>query len=455
MIINQLRLNNFKVFKSLDINFKRLTILTGINSSGKSSILNALALILQTKRPKIFPFEIATNGANCSMGTYNDIVHENKVSSNFSIGLTFDKSEEESSVDVTYRYSAQGDHILPQRITLVSEKNKIDIHWKGQKEGYKIFYNLEEIAHKFKKDKTIPKILELLKDSSLSIKQQKGKAKSSFDFKHLSDLFKKQPKAETTGNISPFELFRLIGRNPMAHNVLTSIISKIENLSEKVVYIGPVRATPLRFYPPDLPYPSIDPAGKNCVVILQEWIKHNKERYKKVNELLGSLELVSKVRPESTLDEILKIQVQPYKHKETVNLSDAGFGISQALPFIVADVALPDKGLLLINQPEVHLHPTSQAKLANYFVSRLNKRNYIVETHSEYLINRLRVLAMSGKLKKEDVSIIFLGNPSKTKISPQVYEISIKEDGSLEGAPNEFFDTYYVDSFELAMGKGK
>ena len=221
----------------------------------------------------------------------------------------------------------------------------------------------------------------------------------------------------------------------------------------KVGYVGPVRAMPLRYYPPDQPHASIDPKGANCVQLLHDWQKHDTKRFKEVGRLLQDLELTKTIHPKSDSDEILKMTVQPFGHSENANLADVGFGVSQALPIVVADVSLPSNSILVVNQPEVHLHPTAQAKLTNYFVSRLEKRQYIIETHSEYLINRLRIFAQQGKVDPDKVTIIFFATDSRTKSRVKKYDIQLQKDGSLKGAPKQFFQTYYTDSFALAMGE--
>src|SRR5262249_16435254 len=152
---------------------------------------------------------------------------------------------------------------------------------------------------------------------------------------------------------------------------------------------------------------AIDPAGKNSIPLLFEWRKYSPGKYREVISLLRTLELASTIEARFGLEEVSKLEVQPYRHHEKPNIVDLGIGIAQTLAMLIADVALTRDGTLVVNQPEVHLHPSSQALLGNYLASRLRSRNYILETHSEYLINRLRVLAVQGKLNVDDVSILF------------------------------------------------
>jgi predicted ATPase len=85
MIVSQLRLKNFKLFENQKFDFRQLTLLTGTNSPGKSTVHNALASILQTQAPHIFPFEIIPNGEKGSLGSYRDIAHGRNTRRMFSI----------------------------------------------------------------------------------------------------------------------------------------------------------------------------------------------------------------------------------------------------------------------------------------------------------------------------------------------------------------------------------
>ena len=160
------------------------------------------------------------------------------------------------------------------------------------------------------------------------------------------------------------------------------------------------------------------------------------------------LELAESLDVNSLKENLSEFLVQPFGHTEKVNIFDVGFGISQILPVIVADVDSHEGATILVNQPEVHLHPSCQASLANYFVERSASRNFIIETHSEYLINRLRLLIADGKFSAADVALYYIdGEVGK------IHEIALKKNGAIGGAPDEFFDTYSQDTFNLAMSK--
>src|SRR5881396_1662040 len=75
------------------------------------------------------------------------------------------------------------------------------------------------------------------------------------------------------------------------------------------------------------------------------------------------------------------------------NLVDVGYGVSQALPILVDTLQRPAADeVFLLQQPEVHLHPRAQAELGSFFVSQAGKkRRFVIETHSDYLVDRVRM----------------------------------------------------------------
>ncbi len=117
-------------------------------------------------------------------------------------------------------------------------------------------------------------------------------------------------------------------------------------------------------------------------------------------------------------------------------LLDVGFGISQILP-VIAAIYLHKKGLHIFEQPEIHLHPVSQADLADLFISAIAyDKYYLIETHSEHFINRLRTRVAQGEISPEKICILYLRNRTGEL---EVEEISLLENGSFKGLPDDFF----------------
>ena len=95
---------------------------------------------------------------------------------------------------------------------------------------------------------------------------------------------------------------------------------------------------------------------------------------------------------------------------------------------------LGEKSTLLIAQPEIHLHPKVQAQFGDYLVTRVkeDKKNYVIETHSEYLMNRLRLAVVKGEIQEKDIAVFYLENDGK---KAKKYELVFNKNGQIKGAP--------------------
>jgi predicted ATPase len=455
MKIQQLRLENFKAFRKAEINFRPLTILAGANSSGKTSVLNAITSILQTP-PNLFPFKYLPNGKICQLGGYKDIVFGHNTRDSFKIGITAVRQKTTHSFDSSYRYSSAGNQILLEAMRYSDGDDGFDIRWRGEKTGYWTTLTVPSF-NKLRSGKGSPpgisevlvgldKLVKNLERKTTSKQRQSG-LRSPLNF--LKNQSKTPYNLKKRAGVELREEFRF--SRAAASSVLTSFEGLLNRLGTETTYIGPVRAYPSRFYQAELADQGIDKLGKNSAAILFEWKKYQRQRFEDVLGLLKLLELASRVDTTSGLEDVIRLNVQPFQHKEIVNLADSGFGLSQILPILVADAALENAGTMLVNQPEVHLHPSSQAQLANYFASRLSSRNYIIETHSEYLINRLRLLVVEGTLSADDVHIVYVDTPKKSANGSTIHEVTLGAGGELNGAPKGFFETYFNDTFRIAM----
>ncbi len=102
---------------------------------------------------------------------------------------------------------------------------------------------------------------------------------------------------------------------------------------------------------------------------------------------------------------VIEIRVSPTMRRQRVTIADAGFGLSQALPLLVYDARL-DNGALIAYQPEVHLHPFAQSRLADIFAQSIARGNQVfVETHSQDLVLRLQLLLAKRELSPDDVRV--------------------------------------------------
>ena len=120
------------------------------------------------------------------------------------------------------------------------------------------------------------------------------------------------------------------------------------------------------------------------------------------------------------------------------NLIDVGYGISQVLP-IITELLRPDASrMCLLQQPEVHLHPSAQAALGSLFCQVTGQgRQLVVETHSDYIIDRVRMEVRDGnsELKPDDVSILYF---EQGNLGVRIHSIRLDELGNVIGAPDGY-----------------
>ena len=123
------------------------------------------------------------------------------------------------------------------------------------------------------------------------------------------------------------------------------------------------------------------------------------------------------------------------------DLTHVGVGVSQVLPILVMGLLAGTDSTLVFEQPELHLHPKVQTLLGDFFLSMaLCNKQCIIETHSEYLIDRLRFRIAAATPEKElnsQAKIYFVEKPSE---SSQFREVVINEYGAISDWPEGFFD---------------
>jgi predicted ATPase len=132
----------------------------------------------------------------------------------------------------------------------------------------------------------------------------------------------------------------------------------------------------------------------------------------------------------------------------SANLPDVGYGISQALPIVVESVLATRGNLLLLQQPEVHLHPRAQAALGSFFVRQASseKKDFVIETHSDYLVDRIRIEIAAGTIAPEQVSILFF---DRSALETKVHQLTLDSNGNILGAPKNFRTFFLKEELRL------
>ena len=253
-----------------------------------------------------------------------------------------------------------------------------------------------------------------------------------------------------TARLAPLTL--LVGENSTGKTSFMAMIRALWDLAYQHQIpnaIAPVRSKPKRTYDPARPSP--DPEGDYIPMYLAYIHFHYKERWEKLKGSLDQFGVDSDLFDEITIKRLGKresdpfqIQVRKFGNKRSLkgpmrNLIDVGYGVSQVLPVItelLRETTVPS--MLLLLQPEVHLHPRAQAALGSLFCQKAGpNRQLIVETHGDHLLSRIRmdVRDKKTKLKPDDVSILFF---ERNELDVSTHSIRLDEEGSVKDAPDSY-----------------
>ncbi len=129
------------------------------------------------------------------------------------------------------------------------------------------------------------------------------------------------------------------------------------------------------------------------------------------------------------------------------NLQDVGYGVASVLPFLTALAGAPRNSLFLLQQPEVHLHPSAQAKLVD--IMARSDHGFVIETHSDHVIDWFRILAREGGLTPSDVAIIYFESLPGDASATRLHQISFDRQANLHGQPRSYREFFSVETARL------
>ena len=209
---------------------------------------------------------------------------------------------------------------------------------------------------------------------------------------------------------------------------------------------APVRSRPRRTYDPSRPTP--DPEGDYVPMYLAEVLSGEskprmllKERLEEFGRVSGLFDEISIKRLGRKGSEPFQVQIRKFGSSlkgPQRNLIDVGYGVSQVLPVITELLREDAPSIFLLQQPEVHLHPRAQAALGSLFCQVAGpRRQLIVESHSDHLLNRVRMDVRDGasKLKPSDVSILYF---ERNDLDVQIHSLWMDEEGNILNAPDGY-----------------
>jgi hypothetical protein len=458
MYLTNLSLKNFKCFRDLELPFSKITLLLGANSSGKSSLLSAILGAIQSDQ---FPLLFSPNGSYVDMGDFRSISLGHRTDHQFEISLRLEDNGK-APISIRGTFGESNASKLPELVSAsyddgpfklkVDRKEKYESEWSYVSENDPVFKSTQ--------DEDFQMFLGAVR-GLIEKQEEKHHKKNSKD---SADAFpgsrfdsKNIPSSHKFSFKSPQDFFRASqeGLNYALVPHVMGVVGATQGFAKRFNYVGAFRHEPHRTYlQVSKSSLRVNRGGENYINQIADWEQHGAPEFKKLKTSMRKLKLLDEIKTSRLTGGRFEIKVRAGENCVQAGLADVGFGVSQLLPILVADLQLPEKSTLAVSQPEIHLHPSAQADLADYFVERTkkDKKRYIIETHSEYLLNRLRLLIAQGKLLPTDVSVLYLRSVGPETASSK---INFSKDGRIEGAPKEFFHTYLHDVLDLAMTASK
>lgn len=188
-------------------------------------------------------------------------------------------------------------------------------------------------------------------------------------------------------------------------------------------------------------------------VALEAWRETNNEQLRrKLIEGLTALGIADDLAVSRISDYLTELHLQDNVTGVTSNLTEFGYGASQVLP-VLEGCAVPGDGPLFVEQPEIHLHPRAQGELAQILCDASRKRQMIVETHSEHMINRARRLVAEGKLPASHVLVHYI---DRDEDGSHAVTIEIDDAGDFTSDwPDGFYDERYHETMKIAEAQAR
>lgn len=259
------------------------------------------------------------------------------------------------------------------------------------------------------------------------------------------------------------KLYSLIGE--FYYNSVVDLTNDyLSSYFNEVQYIAPVRATAERYYRiQGVSLNGITSQGENVPMILYNLKPEDDKEWKRwTRDNFNGIEFDVK-KDSSNLSLTLS------KSGQVINLADTGFGYSQILPILLYlwqktrmnkpvyrqgfRGIRPHQSLLIIEQPELHLHPALQANLIDSFARIVKNEkldvSIIIETHSDTVVNRLgeHVISKSSDINSDDVNLVFFEEDKENNGLAKLRQIKFDERGRLKGWPVGFFEPGPIKSF--------
>lgn len=429
-MLTHLKLDNFKIWRTTGaMRLAPLTLFLGTNSSGKSSLIQSLLLIRQTAKGDDPNLDLNLGNPDAqdsvTLGQFNDVLCQHgeatEVIKNNQIGIEFRWSKTGEKSDQTifsarYRKGTGGS----------AELDYLRLGKEGQ--GFTVSRRKPGIYR-----------LQLATEKKPVGQSERYRPQRSFAF-------------------SPSTLIALGEKGEAIKEVGPALLDELD----KIIYLGPMRRLAQRDYvwAGRMPASIGDDGAKAIDALIASGMAAQRARksrktppsectlFEQTEHWLQKMELADGLSIKA-LGGSARYELLVRSKDSTSNLKDVGVGVSQVLPVIVAALYARPGHIVIVEEPESHLHPLAQSQLAELFTTVSRERNvqFIVETHSEHLFRRIQTLIASKDIKQDSTAMYFVERDGG---DAHLRELELDKFGRVLNWPEGFFGDALGETREQA-----
>jgi predicted ATPase len=431
-MLTELSAGNFKSWKKIDkMRLAPITGLFGTNSSGKTSILQLLLMLKQTiessDRAQVLEFGDEKNLTN--LGSFHNAVYQHEKPGNLNFSLNWN---------------------LSKPLVVRDPESKTNILFTTDQLAFQCAVG-ENGA-----DRLAVSSFEYDANGNRFVLKRKGQSGAKYELFNENEGIR---FTRTQGRVwdlpAPVKFYGFPDQVYAYYQnagFLSDLQLAFENLFGRLYYLGPLREFPQRHYA----WKGSEPAdmgrrGERVVdallasqqkgAYISPGYKRKKQTLEgRVAHWLKELGLIYDFRVERIAEgsNLYQVRVQKTSASAEVLITDVGFGVSQILPVLVLCYYVPEGSIILLEQPEIHLHPSVQAGLADVFIDAMKNRKVqiIVESHSEHLLRRLQRRVAEQTMTPEETALYFC---EMVDAGSKLTALEVDLFGNIKNWPKDFF----------------
>lgn len=444
-MLKQLRIQNFKSWRDTGpMHTAPITALFGTNSSGKTSVMQLLLMLKQTadSADRNQVLNLGDERSLVELGTFQEMIYSHDLTSTLMWELKWTLPETMRIADPAQRKGV-----------LFSDDDlgfSAEIGWRGNGDALGRA-NVRRMAYRF-----ADRVFGMQPVAEESREYDLISPDGDFRFVRSQGRPWKLPQPAKFYGFP--DQVRAYYQNA---GFLSDLELQFEEFCNRVFYLGPLRDYPKRQYPWSGAQPAdMGRRGERVVDALlasrEAGVLYSLGKGRKRQSLEGrvahwlkELALIDSfhVRPITPGGKLFQVWVRRHPKATEVLITDVGFGVSQILPVITLCYYAPEGSTLLLEQPEIHLHPAVQAGLADVLVDAVRTRGIqiILESHSEHLLRRLQRRIADETLSADDAALYFCSTErGESKITP----LKLDMFGTIDNWPPGFFGDEFAEIAE-------